>query len=272
MRPVRLAALVLAGVLALAGCGASKAAVSTDPNAPLKIGANPVPHAQILEYVKKNLAPAAGLNLQVVTFTDYVQPNVALQDGQLDGNYFQHVPYLTEQKKERGYDFVPLKGIHLEPLGIYSQKVKSLAATPNGAKVLVPNDASNEGRALKLLAANKLLTLKDANKVTPDKNDIAANPKNLSIVELDPASIPRSLQDADLAVINGNYALEAKLVPTKDALALESAVDNPYANLLVVRSGDQTNPRVQKLEQLLHSPQVRKYIEDTYKGAVIPAF
>ena len=267
---VATATLTLA--LATACGGDEPAAGSTDPAAVLKVGASPVPHAEILNYIRTNLAAKEGLNLEVVEFTDYIQPNVALQDEQIDANYFQTVPYLDEQKRSRGYEFTPLEGVHIEPLGIYSRRFDSLDAVPNGAQVGIPNDPTNAGRSLRLLADKGLITLKDTGENAPTALDVDQNAKQLKITEIEAAQLPRSLQDLDLAVINGNYALEGGLTPAEDALELESAENNPNANLLVVRAGEEDDPRVRKLEALLHSPEVKKFIEDKYQGAVIATF
>lgn len=237
----------------------------------LKVGATPVPHAEILEYVEKELAPKAGLDLQIVEFTDYIQPNVALKEGQIDANYFQTVPYLAEQSAAAGYDFVNAGGVHLEPLGVYSQKHKSLADIPDGATIAIPNDPTNGGRALKLLAANDLITLKDTGDKSPTVRDIESNPKNLKIVEVEAAQLPRSLQDVDAAVINGNYAIQAGLEPAKDALVLESPTDNPNVNILVTTPELQNDPRIKALVEILQGPEVKAFIESKYNGAVIPA-
>jgi D-methionine transport system substrate-binding protein len=272
-KSIKLVAGLAVAALALSACGGgSEASTSKDPNAVLKVGASPVPHAEILNYIKDNLADAQGLKLEVVEFTDYVQPNVALQDGQIDANYFQTVPYLEEEKRNRGYKFSALEGVHVEPLGIYSQKVKNLDELPDGAVVAISNDPANTARGLRLLAANGLITLKDTGDDAPTGLDIQDNPKKLQIKEIEAAQLPRTLEDTDLSVINGNYAIESGLTPSKDALALESGENNPNANLLVVRTGDEDDPRVQKLDKLLHSPEVKKFIEDKYQGAVLAAF
>ena len=238
----------------------------------IKVGVSPVPHGDIINYVKDNLAAAAGLNIEVVEFTDYVQPNLALDDGTIDANYFQHVPYLTDFNKEHGTDLVSVGPVHIEPLGIYSKKIKSLSEITDGAVVIIPNDATNAGRALNLLAANGLITLKEGVGYAATVDDITANPKNLKITELEAAQLVRSLEDATIAVINGNYALEGGLTPSKDALALESAENNPYANVLVVKKGHENDEGVQILYKLLTSPEVKKFIEEKYNGSVIPAF
>jgi D-methionine transport system substrate-binding protein len=275
--------LALAAVGLLAACGssdddssssASSSSSGTDLSKPLKVGASPVPHAEILDYIAKELAPKAGIKLDVVSYDDYIQPNVALQEGKLDANYFQHVPYLDQQKKDNpSYkDLVPLKPVHLEPLGIYSKKLKDINAVKDGGTVTLSNDPANEARGLKLLQQAGLVKLKDGAGLDATPNDVADNPKNLKFKTIAPANLPRTLDDADLAIINGNYAIEAKLSPAKDALVLESPKNNPYANLLVAKQGEVDDPRVQKLEQLLHSPQVKQFIQDKYQGSVIPAF
>jgi D-methionine transport system substrate-binding protein len=285
--PVRFRALLalLASVvlgLGLTACGSdddssssSSGGTSTAASSePLKVGASPVPHAEILDYVAKNLAPKAGLKLEVKTYDDYIQPNVALQEGQLDANYFQTVPYLDAQKKDNpSYsDLVALKPVHLEPLGIYSKKIKDIAAVPNGASVTLSNDPANEARGLKLLQQAKLITLKADAPDNATPRDIESNPKKLKFTTIAPANLPRTLDDTDLSVINGNYAIEAKLTPATDALVLESPKDNPNANLVVVKKENETDPRVVKLEELLHSPEVKTFIQDRYKGSVIPSF
>jgi D-methionine transport system substrate-binding protein len=256
-------------VLGLAACGESSSAGGDDT---LKVGVSPVPHAEILTYVKDDLAAAEGLELEIVEFNDYIQPNVALREKQIDANYFQHVPYLEEEVAAKGYEFTALKPVHIEPLGIYSKKVKSLAEVPAGGVVAIPNDPSNSGRALNLLARNDLITLKEGVGVKATEKDIATNPKNLKFSALEAAQLPRSLEDTAISVINGNYAIETGLSPAEDALALEDGKDNPYANLVVVRTGDEADARVTKLEKLLHSAEVKKFITDKYQGSVLAAF
>ncbi|MFF9062185.1 MetQ/NlpA family ABC transporter substrate-binding protein [Streptomyces sp. NPDC014882] len=260
--------------LGLGACGSDKdsGSGSADTSGPLIVAASPVPHAEILTFVKDELAKDAGLDLEVKEFTDYVTPNTATEDGSVGANYFQNQPYLDDFNKKNGTHIVPVVTVHLEPLGLYSSKFKSVDDLKSGATVAVPNDTVNEARALKLLAANGLITLKDGagNSATPA--DIAKNPKNLTFKELEAAQTPRSLDDVDAAVINGNYAIEADLKPSKDALVLESATDNPYGNFLAVKEGDEDDPRVRKLAKLLTSPEVKKFIEDTYAGSVIASF
>lgn len=256
----------------LSACGSSGSGAASDTSGPLVVAASPTPHAEILNYVKENLAKKAGLDLEVKEFTDYVTPNTATEDGSVGANYFQNQPYLDDFNKKRGTHIVPVVTVHLEPLGLYSHKVKSADALKSGATIAVPNDSVNEARALKLLAANGLITLKDGvgNEATPA--DITKNPKNLTFKELEAAQTPRSLDDVDAAVVNGNYAIEADLKPAKDALVLESAKNNPYGNFLAVKEGNEDDPRVKKLAKLLTSPEVKKFIQDKYAGSVIASF
>lgn len=263
----------LAAVLALAGCGAGgseSAAAPSDPNAPLRVGVSPTPHGQILKYVADELAPAKNLHIDIVEFTDYVQPNTALVDGSLDANYFQTVPYLDEFKATNGADLVWVAPVHLEPLGLYSRTLTDIAALPDGATIGIANDATNEARGLRLLAANGLITLNPGSDATATPRDIATNPKNLQFSELEAAQLPRSLEDTDASVVNGNYAIDAGLNPAQDALVLESAQNNPNANGLVTRPELRNDPRITSLAELLQSPEVKSYIERTFAGAVIP--
>ncbi|MGW4380768.1 MetQ/NlpA family ABC transporter substrate-binding protein [Kitasatospora sp. NPDC004531] len=263
-------------VIGLTACsssgGSSDSGASADPNKPLVIAASSTPHAQILKFVQDNLASQAGLKLDVKEVSDYVTPNTTVQDGSADANFFQHQPYLDDFNKKNGTDLVSVGTVHLEPLGVYSKKVKNLADLKDGAQISVPSDATNEGRALKLLADNNIITLKDGAGTTATADDIASNPKHLKFKELEAAQLPRSLDDVDASVINGNYALGANLKPATDALVLEKAQGNPYANILAVKKGHESDPRVKKLVELLHSDAVKKYIGDNFQGAVIPAF
>lgn len=268
-------AVLAAGALTLglSACGSDKDSGS-DASAPLKVAATPTPQGEILTYIKDNLAKKAGLELEVREFTDYVTPNTAVQQGEVDANYFQHQPYLDDFNKKNGTDIVavPNATVHLEPLGVYSQGVKKLTDLKKGATVALPNDTTNEARALKLLEANGLIELKAGVGYEATPKDIASNPKNLQFKELEAAQLPRSLSDADAAVINGNYALEADLSPAENAIAAESPKDNPYGNFLAVKKGNEDDPRVEKLAKLLTSPEVKKFIEDKYDGAVVAAF
>jgi D-methionine transport system substrate-binding protein len=269
-------AVLAAGALTLglSACGSNSDSGKKDADAPLTVAATPTPQGEILTYVKDHLAQKAGLKLEVKEFTDYVTPNTAVQQGQVDANYFQHKPYLDDFNKKNGTDIVPVPGgsVHLEPLGVYSQSVKKLADLEKGATIALPNDTTNEARALKLLEANGLIELKAGAGYEATPKDVTANPKDVKFKELEAAQLPRSLGDVDAAVINGNYALEAKLSPAKDALVAESAQGNPYANFLAVKKGNENDPRVKKLAKLLTSPEVKKFIQDKYAGAVVPAF
>ncbi|QTD97396.1 MetQ/NlpA family ABC transporter substrate-binding protein [Streptomyces cyanogenus] len=258
--------------LGLTACGSGKDSGSSDRNGPLVVAASPTPHAEILDFVKDKLAKKAGLDLEVKEFTDYITPNTATEDGSVDANYFQNQPYLDDFNKKRGTHIVPVVTVHLEPLGLYSHKIKKADALKSGATIAVPNDAVNEARALKLLAANGLITLKDGVGSEATPQDITKNPKNLKFKEVEAAQTARSLDDVDAAVINGNYAISAGLKPAKEALVLESAKNSPYGNFLAVKKGDESDPRVKKLAKLLTSPEVKKFIEDKYQGSVIPSF
>jgi D-methionine transport system substrate-binding protein len=236
----------------------------------LTVAATPVPHAEILEFVKPALAKE-GVDLKVKVFTDYIQPNVQVAEKRLDANFFQHQPYLDEFNKAKGTDLVAVTGVHLEPLGAYSSKYKKLEDLPGGATVVIPNDATNGGRALLLLAKSGLITLKDPTNILSTVKDITANSKDLKFRELEAATIPRVLTQVDLALINTNYALEAKLDPSKDALVIEGS-DSPYVNILVARPDDKDSEDMKKLVAALHSPEVKAFIIEKYKGAVVPAF
>ncbi|SMD23718.1 MetQ/NlpA family ABC transporter substrate-binding protein [Lentzea albidocapillata] len=258
-----LIAVALTGLTALSACSSGANASDT-----LKVGVSPVPHAQILKYVADNLAASKGLKIEVVEFTDYVQPNTALVDGSLDANYFQTVPYLETFTNESGAKVEWVQPVHVEPLGLYSKKVKKLDELPNGAKIAVANDATNEARGLKLLEANGLIKLKAVDQ--PTVRDLAENPRNLQFVPLEAAQLPRSLEDTDASVINGNYAIDAGLKPATDSLALEKAEGNPNANGLVTRTELKDDKRVRDLAELLGSQQVKDYIKQTFSGSVIP--
>lgn len=236
----------------------------------LTVAATPVPHAEILEFIKPQLAKE-GVDLKIKVFTDYVQPNVQVAEKRLDANFFQHQPYLDEFNKSKGTQLVSVAGVHIEPFGAYSSKIKKLNELPQGASVVIPNDATNGGRALLLLAKAGVITLKPEAGITATPKDIAENPKGIKVRELEAATLPRVLTQVDLALINTNYALEAKLNPTKDALAIEGS-DSPYVNILVSRADNKDSADMQKLAKALHSPEVKKFIEEKYKGAVVPAF
>ncbi len=282
MRSIRtLVAASAAAVLALglSACSGSSSSSSSDSAASgsaaetvtLTVGASPSPHAKILQYIEDNLAADAGLDLKIVEYTDYVQPNSALNDGSLDANYFQTVPYLEQQEQENGYDFTAGEGVHLEPLAVYSNKIKSLDELPAGATIGIIDDVTNQSRALKLLADQGLVEL------PTDGSDANVNNvkilKDFTFKEVQGPQLVRSLDDVDAAVINGNFAQEGGLSQAKDALVVESPKDNPAVNVLVWKTGTDKADAIAKLEKLLHSDQVKKYIEDTWTdGSVIPAF
>jgi D-methionine transport system substrate-binding protein len=236
----------------------------------LSIAASEVPHAQILEFVKPTLAKE-GVDLKIIVFSDYVQPNLQTADKQVDANFFQHQPYLDSFNKDRGTTLVSVGKVHVEPFGAYSRKIKNISELKDGASVAIPNDPSNGGRALLLLQKQGLLKLKDPSNILATPVDVIENPKKLKFRELEAAMLPRALDDVDLALINTNYALEAKLVPTRDALFIEDA-DSPYANIVVTRADNKDAPKIQKLMSALHTPALKQFILEQYKGAVVPAF
>lgn len=287
---------VLAAASVLSGCGgtsaasgassagtasAASSASSTAASAAaggddktIVVGASPSPHAEILAAAKDILAKD-GYTLEVKEYTDYVQPNVALSAGDLDANYFQHQPYLDQYNQENKTDLVSAGLIHYEPFGIYAGKTKSLDALKDGASIGVPNDATNEARALLLLEAQGLIKLKDGVGINATKNDIEENKKNLNITEIEAAQLPRSLQDLDLAVINGNFAIEAGLSVKKDALATEdtqSVGAKTYGNIIAVRKGDESSAKIKALVAALQSDTIREFIDKKYDGAVVALF
>lgn len=270
----KIAAAAAAAALALTGCAAGDTPDATTADGEvvtLKVGASPVPHADILNFVNDNLAEDAGLKLDIVEYTDYVQPNVALSEGELDANFFQHVPYFESEVAEKGYNFEHGEGVQIEPYGIYSKQITDLKDLADGGKVLVNNDPSNQARALKLLEQEGIIGLGDAE--DPTIYEIEDNPKNLEFIEAEAAVIPVQLPDVDIAVINGNYALEHGLNPAKDALAIESGKDNPYANVLAWNQDTDKADAIAKLEELLHDPKVADFIREQYPdGEIIPAF
>ena len=236
----------------------------------IKVGVSVGEHAEIMEQVAE-VAKTKGLNIDIIEFTDYVVPNQALNDGDLNANSFQHQPYLDNQIKDRGFELVSIAKTITTPMGVYSEKLKSLDELPEDAKVAIPNDPTNGGRALLLLADKGVITLADGVGLSPTPLDVTANARNVEFLELDAAQLPRALADADIAIINTNYALEAGLNPEKDAIAIENA-DSPYANIIVVRKGDEGAGWAKTLVESYNSPEVKKYIQDKYTGAVIPAW
>ena len=277
MRGKFFAALTLAATLLLTGCGGGDTPAKTE-NKPaasaettLKIGATPVPHAEILAEITPELKEQ-GIKLEVIEFNDYVQPNIALNDKELDANFFQHEPYLKDFVKEhKDVKLVNVGGVHIEPMGVYSKKIKKLDELTDGAKVSIPNDPTNGGRALLLLQKANLLKLKDGVSETATVQDITENPKNLVIQEVEAAQLPRTLEDVDISIINTNFAMNAELNPMKDALFIEDST-SPYVNIVAVREGDQDREDIKKLLAALKSEKVKKFIETKYKGAIVPAF
>jgi len=267
---MRVVALVLTCALALVSAACSPPAPSAGEGAVLSVAATAVPHAEILEVVKPILAEQ-GIALKVRVFSDYVQPNDLVAQGQMDVNYFQTEPYLDAYNRDRGTQLVTLAGVHIEPFAAYSRRHRSLDALPEGAEVVIPNDPSNNSRALILLHHNGLITLKDPNNALSTLRDIVDNPKHLEFRELDAAMLPRVLDQVDLALINTNYALDAGLNPRADALAIEDK-DSPYVNFLVGLADKREDARVAALIRALTSERVRVYIQTTYHDAVLPAF
>ena len=280
-RLITTTAALLATGLVLTGCGAAYAGSTSTPDTskPLRIMADVTPHSLLLKEAEKE-GLLGDVKLDITEISGDIDPNQLVESGDLDANFFQHVPYLTDwNSKHTGSDLVALSPVHVEPLGLYSKKVK-LDAVPDGAVVAIPADATNQARALFLLADAGLVTLDvkpdqeglDYSQITPEKN-VTGNPKNLSWLKIDRPQLAATLDDPQvtLSIINGNYAIEAGLVPTTDALALESADNNPYANVVAVKATLKDDPRVQKLNEALTSPQIQKYITDTFKGSVLPA-
>ena len=295
----KLISVALAGTLALslAACGSSASSSAAESTAPaeseaastseaaseettdlagttLKVAASPTPHAEILNAAKDILAEQ-GITLEVVEFSDYVQPNLVTENGEVDANYFQHTPYLDSFNEENGTHLVSVGAVHYEPFGIYPGKSSDLANIADGATIAVPNDTTNEARALQLLAAQGLITVRDGAGLTATVNDITENPHNVKIEEIEAAQLPRTVQDVDFAVINGNYAIEAGFSVGKDALATEDASSEAaqtYANVLVVKEGNESNPAIQALYAALTSDTIKDFINNTYDGAVVPIF
>ena len=262
--------------LALAGCGSQQSASSGASSAAsgaktLKVGATAVPHAEILEAAKP-LLEKEGITLEIVEFNDYVQPNLALNDKELDANFFQHEPYLKNFMDE--HKEVKLKnaaGIHIEPMGVYSKKIKKLDELKDGATIAIPNDPTNGGRSLLLLEKAGIIKLKEGVGEKATVGDIAENKKNIKFQEVEAAQVPRTLDDVDAAVINSNFAMQVNLDPTKDAMFIEDSTC-PYVNIIAVREGDENRPEIQALIKVLHSDEIKQFITEKYKGAVVPAF
>ncbi len=270
-------ALALGLTASLAACGSSAPAASGSAAAStpsetvtLKVAASPTPHAEILNAVKGVLAEQ-GIDLQITEYGDYVVPNTAVEEGDEDANYFQHQPYLDNFNAENGTHLVSAGGIHIEPMGVYAGKTTALADLPDSATIAIPNDATNEGRALLLLEAQGLIKLKDSSNLESTPNDIAENSKNLQFKELEAAMIPNTVEEVDLSVINCNYALQAGFNPVEDALAIEDS-NSPYVNIIAVKEGHENDPAIVALVAALQSETAREFITSTYNGAVVPAF
>lgn len=276
-------ALLLAAVFCVAtvtGCGSSEAETKADAAVEttaegeavaLTVAASPTPHAEILNQAKDLLAEK-GIELEVVEFTDYVQPNLVVDAGDIDANYFQHTPYLDSFNEEQGTALVSAGAVHYEPLGIYPGKSSDLANIPEGATIVVPNDTTNEARALMLLEVNGIITLKEGAGLKATKMDIVENPYNVEIVEMEAAQVAKQAPDVDFVVVNGNYALLAEF-SIEDALAIEEAdseAAQTYANIIAVREGDEARAEIQTLLEVLKSDEIKSYIESTYAGAVLP--
>ena len=267
MKKIIAIVLALTLALSLAACGSSA------DDKTIKVGATPAPHAEILEVIKEELAKE-GWTLEIVEFDDYIIPNTSLEEGALDANYFQHITYMNGFNDERGTHLVSAAEIHYEPFGMYAGKSASIDALPDGAQIAVPNDATNEARALLLLQQVGLITLKDGAGINATKADIVANPKNIEIVETKAELLTTTLQDVDMAVINGNYAIDAGL-KIADALAVEAAdgaAAQAYVNVLAVKEGNENSEKIQALVKALKTDAVKAFIESTYAGAVVPMF
>ncbi|MGW8427176.1 MetQ/NlpA family ABC transporter substrate-binding protein [Peribacillus simplex] len=269
-------ALILVLSIALAACGSEKDKSGSDTeNEPKKlvVGASNVPHAEILEEAKP-LLKEKGIELEIETFQDYVLPNKALNDKELDANYFQHIPYLEGQIKENGYDFVNAGGIHIEPIALYSQKYKSIDKLPEGATIIMSSSVADHGRALSLLEKNGLITLKEGiDKTTATTKDIVENKKNLKFdADYEAALLPKIYEsgEGDAVLINSNYAIDAGLNPLKDSIAIEDS-ESPYVNVIAVNKGDENKEEIKALVEVLHSKKIQDFILKEYKGAVVPA-
>ncbi len=270
-----IAASMMTAAMLFTGCGGGGGEAPEQKTAQemktVKIGATPVPHVEILEQIRSDLEKD-GVTLDIVEFSDYVQPNIALNDGELDANFFQHQPYLDNFVAEhKEMKIKSAGGIHIEPMGIYSLKIKNLDELQDGASVSIPNDPTNGGRALLLLSKAGLITLKEGVGAEATVQDIVGNPKNILLQEVEAAQVPRTLEDVDAAVINTNFAMQAQLVPTKDAMFMEDST-SPYVNIVVVRDGDETRPEIETLMKHLKSDKVKDFIDEKYKGAIVAAF
>lgn len=274
--------LALTMAVGLCACGGGSDAPAEDPaeggeaaeTVTLKVAASPTPHAEILAQVVDVLAEQ-GIDLQITEYGDYVIPNTAVEEGDEDANFFQHTPYLDQFNEENGTHLVSVAKIHYEPMGIYAGKTASLEELPDGAVIAVPNDVTNEARALLLLEAQGLIEVDDEAGLNATPNDITSNPKNLQFKELEAAMLPQTIEEVDLSIINSNYALQGGLNPAEDALASETAdseAAETYANIIVVKEGSENNEAILALVEALQSDAVREYINNTYSGSVVPMF
>lgn len=272
--------VVIASLTLLAGCAkepakAPETPVETPAETPaetveITIGVSPEPHSKFVELVKDDLE-SQGVIVKLIEFTDYVKPNLALEDGELDANFFQHKPYLDDFAAKEGLHLVSIGNVHVEPMALYTNQVPSIEELPEGAEIAIPNDTVNGGRALLLLESNGLITLKEGAGLEATENDVVENPKNIKFTAVEAAALPRVLGELDGAVINGNYALEAGLNPVEDGVVVEGK-DSPYANIVVVRAGEENEEKFQKLIKALQSDEIKTYIEENYNGGVVPAF
>ena len=264
----KILSLALVAVLSLsllAGCSPKSSSENE-----IKIGVSPDPHSKLVNLVVDDLEKE-GITVTLIEFTDYVKPNQALADGEIDANFFQHKPYLDDFSAKEGLDLVSIGGVHIEPMALYTNQVPSIEELPVGAEIAIPNDTVNGGRALLLLEANGLIKLKEGVGLEATEHDIVENPKNIKFTALEAATLPRVLGEIDGAVINGNYALEAGFNPVKDGVAVEGK-DSPYANIVVVRAGEEKEEKFVKLIEALQSEEIKAYIEENYDGGVVPAF
>ena len=283
MKKLLALAMALTLCLGLAACGGDTTDASTDTTddtaqtgetVTLKVGATPAPHQEILEQVVDNLAEQ-GITLEIVPYTDYNPPNTAVEEGENDANYFQHITYMENFNAEQGTHLVSAGAIHYEPMGIYAGKSTSLDEIPDGAVIAVPNDATNEGRALLLLQDLGIITLSEDAGLEATKNDIVDNPHNIDLQEMEAAMLPQTIDEVDFSIINSNYALQAGLDPTTDALASEDAQSDAaqaYANVIAVKEGNENNEAIKALVAALQSDEIREFIETTYNGSVVPMF
>lgn len=264
----KILSLILVALLSLSliiGCSNKESELDK-----IKIGVSPDPHGKLVQVVVDDLKKE-GIDVEIIEFTDYVTPNLALAEGELDANYFQHLPYLNDFISKENLDLIELGSVHIEPMALYSNNLNSIDDIKDGGEIAIPNDTVNGGRALLLLEANNIIKLKEDAGLDATENDIIGNPKNIKFVPLEAAYIPRALSDVDAAVINGNYALESGLNPVEDSLLIEGT-DSPYANIVAVRAGEEKDEKYIKLIQALQSNKIKDYMKENYDGAVVPAF